>query len=80
MNMAPLMLKKNPEIVETVRKCRKYTGSAEIRDVADRCYQRFKVSRPALCVAASPEAPYRLCFWNQLLAAVAHIFLAEHTR
>ena len=44
MNMAPLMLKKNPEIVETVRKCRKYTGSAEIRELADKCYQRFKVS------------------------------------
>ena len=43
MNMAPLMLKKNPEIVETVRKCRKYTGSAEIRELADKCYQRFKV-------------------------------------
>ncbi|XP_043237787.1 PC4 and SFRS1-interacting protein-like isoform X2 [Amphibalanus amphitrite] len=42
MNMAPLMLKKNPEIVETVRKCRKYTGSAEIRELADKCYQRFK--------------------------------------
>ncbi|XP_037082234.1 lens epithelium-derived growth factor-like [Pollicipes pollicipes] len=42
MNMAPLMLKKNPEIVETVRKCRKYTGSSEIRELADKCYQKFK--------------------------------------